>query len=86
MSNNIPTPAPSWARSRYGFAGFCFLSLLASWFVLRLVLLAVFRPPALSLPTLLAALLGGFQRDVFVALAEVVPLQQTVGQLAGGGG
>ena len=74
MSNNIPTPAPSWGRSRYGFAGFCFLSLLASWFVLRLVLLAVFRPPALSLPTLLAALLGGFQRDAFVALAEVVPL------------
>ena len=39
MSNNLPAAELSWKRSRYGFAGFWFLSLLAAWFVLRLVLL-----------------------------------------------
>jgi len=63
-----------WRRSRYGFAGFCFLSLVASWGLLRLALLLAFGPRALSFPALLAALLGGLQRDVFVALVETVPL------------
>jgi phosphoglycerol transferase MdoB-like AlkP superfamily enzyme len=74
MSSNFSPTTPSWSRSRYGFAGFCFLSLLTSWFVLRLILLVAFRPPGLALPALLAALLSGFQRDIFVALLETIPL------------
>ena len=38
MSTNLPAAGLSWRRSRYGFAGFGFLSLLAAWFLLRLVL------------------------------------------------
>ena len=71
MTSNSPTAV---RRSRYGFVGFCFLSLLACWFVLRLALLLVFRPPELTLANLLAAFLSGFQRDVFAALMEMIPL------------
>jgi phosphoglycerol transferase MdoB-like AlkP superfamily enzyme len=74
MTGNSRAAWLSWRRSRYGFAGFCFLSLVASWCLLRLALLVAFRPPALSSSALLAAFLGGFQRDVFVALAETIPL------------
>jgi phosphoglycerol transferase MdoB-like AlkP superfamily enzyme len=74
MTNSPPAVSPGWRASRYGLAGFWFLSLLASWFLLRLVLLVAFRPPALSAAELLAALLSGFQRDCFVALAETIPL------------
>jgi phosphoglycerol transferase MdoB-like AlkP superfamily enzyme len=42
--------------------------------VLRLALLLIFRPPELTLATLLAAFLSGFQRDVFAALVEMIPL------------
>ena len=71
MTSNSPTAV---RRSRYGFVGFCFLSLLACWFVLRLALLLIFRPPELTLANLLAAFLSGFQRDVFAALVEMIPL------------
>ncbi len=57
MSNDFPAAGLSWRRSRYGFAGFWFLSLLACWFLLRVVLLLAFMPPGLSaLPCLLAFL------------------------------
>ena len=74
MSNNLPDAGLSWRRSRYGFACFWFLSLLAAWFVLRLVLLLAFKPAALSAGEALLAFLSGFHRDVFAALAETVPL------------
>ena len=74
MSNDLPAAGPSWRRSRYGLAGFWFLSLLAAWFLLRLVLLVAFKPPALSAADILLAFLSGFHRDVFAALAETIPL------------
>ena len=74
MSNNIPTAGRSWRQSRYGFAGFWFLSLVGAWFILRLVLLLAFKPAALSAGEVLLAFLDGFHRDLFAALAETVPL------------
>ena len=66
--------ALSWKRSRYGFALFWFLSLLASWTVLRVVLFFAFRPGGLPAGEVVRAFLGGFQRDAFAALAETIPL------------
>jgi phosphoglycerol transferase MdoB-like AlkP superfamily enzyme len=74
MTSNASGAALSWRRSRYGFVGFCFLSLVVCWFALRLGLLMAFRPPGLPLPDLLLAFLTGFQRDVFAALVEIIPL------------
>ena len=74
MSTRLPNAELSWRRSRYGFAGFWFLSLLGGWFVLRVVLLLAFKPAALSAGEALLAFLSGFHRDVFAALAETVPL------------
>src|SRR5262245_45835758 len=65
---------PSWKRSRYGFAAFCFLALLVYWLVLRLVLLFAFRPTSLSFLDVVRALLSGLHRDVFVALVETIPV------------
>src|ERR1035438_2025606 len=74
MSNDLPAAGLSWRRSRYGFAGFWFLSLLACWFLLRVVLLLVFKPPGLSAADILLAFLSGLHRDLFAALAETIPL------------
>ncbi len=74
MSHDAPTQPPSWKQSRYGFAGFCFLSLLLGWLALRLVLLFAFKPASLSFPDVFRAVLSGFHRDVFVALVETIPL------------
>jgi len=74
MTNNVPAREPSWRRSRYGFAGFFFLSLLAVWFALRLALFFAFRPPALPAVDVLLVFLSGLHRDIFVALAETIPL------------
>jgi phosphoglycerol transferase MdoB-like AlkP superfamily enzyme len=74
MSNELPVAGLSWRRSRYGFAGFWFLSLVACWFLLRVILLLVFRPPGLSAASVLLAFLSGFHRDLFAALAETIPL------------
>jgi len=48
--------------------------LVACWFLLRVVLLLVFRPPGLSTVSVLLAFLSGFHRDLFAALAETIPL------------
>ena len=64
----------SWKRSRYGFAAFWFLSLVAGWTLLRIVLFFEFRPEALPFGDVVRAFLGGFQRDTFAALAETLPL------------
>src|ERR1035437_7639167 len=74
MSNNLPNAGLSWGRSRYGFAGFWFLSLLGARFVLRLGLLLALKPCTLSAAEVLLAFLSGFHRDLFAALAETVPL------------
>ena len=74
MSTNLPNAELSWRRSRYGFAGFWFLSLLGAWFILRLVLLLAFKPAALSFGEVVLTFLSGFHRDVFAALLETVPL------------
>ena len=74
MSNDLPAAGLSWRRSRYGFAGFWFLSLLAGWFLLRVVLFLAFKPPGLSAADVLLAFLSGFHRDLFAALAETIPL------------
>ncbi len=74
MSINLPGNELSWKRSRYGFAGFCFLSLLAAWCGLRLVLLFAFKPAGVPATEILLALLSGFHRDLFMALVETIPL------------
>ncbi len=74
MSNHFRAAGLSWKRSRYGFVGFCFLSLLGVWFLLRLVLFLAFRPSGLSPGEVLLAFLSGFYRDLFMALVEMVPL------------
>ena len=74
MSTDLPAARLSWRGSRYGFAGFWFLSLLGGWFLLRLVLLLAFSPAARSAGEVLLAFLSGFHRDLFAALAETIPL------------
>jgi phosphoglycerol transferase MdoB-like AlkP superfamily enzyme len=60
-------------RSRYGFLGFCFVSLLAAFTVLRLVLLLQFGPPATTPWNVLLAFAAGFYRDVIAALWFMLP-------------
>lgn len=74
MSGEPPPQAPSSTRSRYGFAGFCALSLLAGWLLLRVVLLCAFKPATLSPGEVVLACLSGSHRDLFAALVEVIPL------------
>ena len=74
MSNNLPAAELSWKRSRYGFAGLWFVSLLVAWCLLRLVLLVAFRPAGVPVTDILLALLSGFHRDIFMALVETIPL------------
>ena len=74
MNTNLPAADLSWKRSRYGFASFWFLSFLAAWFLLRLVLLVVFKPAAVPVTDVLLALVSGLHRDVFAALMETIPL------------
>ena len=74
MSTHLPANEWSWKRSRYGYAGFCFLSLLAAWCLLRLVLLFAFKPAGVPVTEVLFALLIGFHRDLFMALVETLPL------------
>jgi hypothetical protein len=70
MSNNLPAAELSWKRSRYGFAGFWFVSLLVAWCLLRLVLLVAFRPAGVPGTDILLALLSGFHRDIFMRLGR----------------
>jgi hypothetical protein len=60
-------------RSRYGFLGFCFVSLLAAFTVLRLVLLLQFGPPSTAPWNVLLAFAAGFYRDVIAALWFMLP-------------
>ena len=60
-------------RSRYGFLGFCFVSLLAAFTVLRLVLLLQFGSPSAAPWNVLLAFAAGFYRDVIAALWFMLP-------------
>jgi phosphoglycerol transferase MdoB-like AlkP superfamily enzyme len=64
----------SWKRSRYGFAGFWFLTLLAAWTLLRVTLFCAFKPAGLPLLDVALAFVQGLYRDSFAALAETLPL------------
>src|SRR2546425_1150196 len=75
MGNDLPVRAPSWTRSRYGFAAFWFGSLLGGWMLFRLVLLFAFTAAAaLSLSDVVRVIPSGLHRDVFAALVETIPL------------
>jgi phosphoglycerol transferase MdoB-like AlkP superfamily enzyme len=74
MKLDAPPAGPKRARSRYGFAAFCLLSLLAGWLGLRLVLLCAFKPAGLRPTEAVLALLSGFHRDLFAAVVELIPL------------
>jgi phosphoglycerol transferase MdoB-like AlkP superfamily enzyme len=74
MSDPIPHPPLSWRRSRYGFAAFYCLSLVAGWSILRLVLFFAYKPTGLSAADPWLAFLSGFHRDLFAALVETIPL------------
>lgn len=68
-------PAASWRQSRYGFAAFFVLSLLALWLMLRIVLFVQFGPDnPVPLAEVLTAFLVGLYRDFYVALLFCLPL------------
>jgi phosphoglycerol transferase MdoB-like AlkP superfamily enzyme len=74
MNNPGSSESPAaWTRSRYGFAGFWFLSTLAGWLALRLVLLALFAPRPLGLSKLLLVLGSGLQRDLMAGAVLLIP-------------
>jgi phosphoglycerol transferase MdoB-like AlkP superfamily enzyme len=74
MNNDLPAAGLSWRRSRYGFATFWLLSLLAVWFLTRLVLFFAFRPAGASVADVVLVFLSGLHRDFFAALVETIPL------------
>ncbi len=74
MTGNSSPSRASWRNSRYGFAGFYLLFLIAIWFVLRVVLFAAFRPAGSPAGDQVFAFLDGFRRDFFAALVETLPL------------
>lgn len=63
-----------WKKSRYGFAAFWLVSLLACWLVLRAALTVIFHPSGMRLGEALEAFASGLQRDVFVAVLMTLPL------------
>lgn len=74
----LPTASPApgalpWTRSRYSFTAFWFVSLVAGWSLLRVVLIVAFRPAILSAVELTAALASGCQRDCLAALVFTLP-------------
>src|SRR4051812_36580121 len=74
MSEIVALSERSWKRSRYGFVGFYFLTLLIGWLGLRVVFLCLFSPTGHSPGEIARTFANGFQRDVFFALLEALPL------------
>ena len=74
MSSDVPAAGLSWRRSRYGFAGFWLLSLLAVWFLTRVVLFIAYKPATVPVTDFVLIFLGGLHRDFFAALMETIPL------------
>ena len=75
MSSPVSPADFPWKRSRYGFALFFFLSLLAACFLLRLVLFVQFgwEEPH-SVGTIANIFLIGIHQDALVALITTLPL------------
>jgi phosphoglycerol transferase MdoB-like AlkP superfamily enzyme len=66
---------PRWRNSRHGLAFFLLLSLMAGWFMLRLVLFLCFRLEVpVSVKEVVSTFLSGFHRDFFTALLFTLPL------------
>lgn len=76
MTNpSAPKTTAPWRRSRFGFAAFSVLSMMVTWFVLRLVLFFAFSDsPAPSTSGVALAFLSGLWRDFLVALWFTLPL------------
>src|SRR5689334_16649614 len=75
MTNQVSSKDFPWKRSRYGFALFFFLSLLAACFVLRLVLFFKFGlRETHSLGTVARIFFSGLHQDCVVALMFTLPL------------
>jgi phosphoglycerol transferase MdoB-like AlkP superfamily enzyme len=74
MLPNSPPPTLAWKRSRYGFAAFSCLSLVAGWSLLRLILFLAYKPAGTPLTDVFLAFLSGLHRDLFAALVETLPL------------
>ncbi len=68
-----PVSTTGW-RSRAGFAAFWVISLMGCWFLLRLVLLAAFRPTPTPALDAAFSLVSGTWRDFLVALWLTLPL------------
>ncbi len=66
-------PSRSWRCSRYGFAAYWLVSLMALCLLLRLVLFFAFKPPAPAADYFLAFLVGCF-RDFIAAAWLTLPL------------
>ena len=64
----------SWRQSCYGFAAFCFGTLLVAWFLLRLVLAIFFHPEGMTAGDVVQVFLAGFHRDLLVGLLALIPL------------
>ena len=64
-------------RSRYGFLGFCFVSLLAALTILRFVLLLQFGPPSAAPWNVLLAFANGFYRERLKELLRLEDPAQT---------
>lgn len=75
MTDPNRSPLPAWRQSRYGFAGFFAVSLVAACLVLRLAIYVAFRAE-LQAPAFDAvkALGVGLYRDGFIALVGTLPL------------
>jgi phosphoglycerol transferase MdoB-like AlkP superfamily enzyme len=63
-----------WTRSRYGLAAFWFVSLVAVWFLLRVILFFQFKPAHALFSDSVMVFLSGLHRDIFVALLFTLPL------------
>src|SRR5437868_4112750 len=74
MPSNSSIVSPAWTGSRYGFVAFFFVSLLAGWSILRLVLFLAFRTSAAAANEVTGAFLSGFQRDCLVGLLLLLPM------------
>lgn len=73
MSNRLGELLSRAKRSRLGLAAFWLLTLMAGWFVLRLVLFFQFRVPGQSSEAVMA-MLSGFWRDMVAATWLTLPL------------
>src|SRR3954470_9851528 len=74
MNVGDQTKRPAWLRSRYGFAGFWFVSILIAWFVLRLIFFLAFVPAGLPAGQVISAFLHGAHRDLFMGIVLTLPM------------